>query len=158
MIRNVMSFDPGKHSVAWARFNDGALAEAGLIRFDNGHGTPDLTQFRATPAWVPTRALIELPQVYGRAGRGGKGDPNDLIDVAVTVGRIAQAIGPHLTAELVRPRVWKGNVPADVMLARIEKRLDVSELHVVDRAPMPKSLKHNVVDAIGLGLWALGRL
>jgi hypothetical protein len=61
------------------------------------------------------------------------------------------------TVELVQPRQWKGTVDKDVMIERIKTSLDLSEMKNVC-LPKAKGLHHNVWDAIGIGLWASGRL
>jgi len=94
---------------------------------------------------------IELPQVYVTSR--AKGDPNDLINLAVLVGALAQTFREP---QLFKPFEWKRNTPKPVMEGRILKRLSASEK---TRIVLPiKSLAHNVIDAIGIGLHALGRL
>lgn len=149
----LISFDPAAHHAAWAAFEDGKLRRCGLERDTDGELWSLLeTRFRGVQAQI----VIELPQVYGKRDER---DPNDLIPVAITVGRIASAFGsPGVKAELVRPHDWKGSVPKPIMLARIEKRLDEEEIGVLHTAKAPASLRHNIVDAVGLGLFKLGRL
>lgn len=154
----LLAFDPAVHHVAWAAFDGGRLARCELVR-DKKLGAALEQRFRASSGWQPMRVLIEIPQVYEQ--RKWEGDPNDLIDVAVTVGRVAQAFGPEgPAAEFVRPRRWKGTAPKEVVGRWIVKRLDDAEQNVLRtaKAPVPASLHHNIVDAIGIGLWALGRL
>jgi len=50
----------------------------------------------------------------------------------------------------VKPREWKGQVPKDVHHARLVKTLTPDEMAMVERAA-PPSLRHNVLDAIGIG-------
>ena len=92
--------------------------------------------------------VIELPRVYPGAR---KNDPNDLVDLACVAG----ALGNEFT-EYVYPRTWKGQVPKVVMGKRIMSRLSEGEKWNIEKCP--ESLKHNVLDAIGIGLWKLGRL
>lgn len=100
----------------------------------------------------PDTIVLEVPQVYQMTG---KGDPNDLIHLAGIVGGIA-AIANRPTVTL-RPREWKKQVKKEVMLARIENRLSPDERKCINRG-MPANLRHNVIDAIGIGLYVCGRL
>lgn len=113
---------------------------------------------------TPVRIVLEKPQVY-RTGRL-KGDPNDLIDVAVAggemLGRALErfrrcGIDPaSIVVEKIVPAVWKGQLPKEVAQERIERALASHEVTCIVE-PHPASLMHNVWDAIGIGLWAVKR-
>ena len=95
--------------------------------------------------------IIEVPQIY--PGERQKGDPNDLITLAVMVGRygqIAREAGFFVT--LVRPRTWKGQLPKNVCWSRVSATLTADELSIVETASryVGESLAHNMHDAIGL--------
>lgn len=152
----IIAFDPGTHAVAWAALEDGKLKRCGLERGKTPVELLDRLDARFGIAWAPgTRAIIEWPQVYRQ--RHWKGDPNDLVDLAAVAG-VLRHLCRRIDPKLVRPHEWKGSVPKDVMNARVEKRLDEAELLALHTANAPASLRHNIVDAIGLGLWAQGRL
>lgn len=144
----LLAFDPGKRTAAWALFHDGLLSGCGLLRWADGQFPAELPR-----AIVATQAVIELPQVYR-----GSVNPKHLVEVTVTVGRIAQALGPLGQTELVWPHAWKGNVDPEVMLRRIQSKLDQREQNILQGAQVIDSLRHNVIDACGLGLWKLNRL
>lgn len=97
--------------------------------------------------------VIECPQFYKTS------NPTAIAGLLRLVGRleerVTQAGG---TVKLVSPHQWKGNVAKPVMLARIVSKLTPAELGVLDRCGVSKGKRHNVVDAIGIGLHALGRL
>lgn len=99
-----------------------------------------------------TTFVSEYPQVY--PGRHGP-DPADLIQLAGVVGAVAARI-PAREYVGYLPRQWKGNVAKTVFTARIETRLTPEDWQKYE--PCPESLKHNVTDAVGLGLHHLGRL
>lgn len=149
----LFAFDPGARSIAWARFECARLVACGYVdakTVDELQRAIEVTNVRGR------EAVIELPQVYQQ--RAWKGDPNDLIAVAVTVGRIAAEVGAGGLVRLVRPHGWKGSTPKDVMTARIESKLLTEESKILHCANIPRAKRHNAIDAIGLGLWALGRL
>jgi hypothetical protein len=94
--------------------------------------------------------IIEIPQVY--LGQQQKGDQNDLINLAVTVGRyVDRATACGFRVKLVKPREWKGQLPKDVCWQRVRETLTSSELANMEK--VPKSRAHNMHDAIGLGTW-----
>jgi len=103
------------------------------------------------PELLVTEFVSEYPQVYAR----GPGDPADLIELAGVVGAVGYAIRSMKSSSYL-PRSWKGQVPKDVMCARIEGRLSPEEKAAI--RPCPTSLRHNVLDAIGVGLFHIGRL
>jgi hypothetical protein len=96
-----------------------------------------------------TLTCCELMNV--RRQRAQKGDPNDLLYCMMMNGAIFDRIGPN--AELVDVSMWKGSVPKDIMGERIKSKLSAAELALLGTKP-----NHNVVDAVGIGLWKLQRL
>ena len=87
-----------------------------------------------------------------------KGDPNDLIDVAITVGQVAQVTNWCPLVEFVYPHRWKGSVDKPIMIERILSRLTYKERDLIDKCGVKRSKIHNVIDGVGIGLWSLGRL
>lgn len=151
----LMTVDPGKN-LGWAVFEDGRLIEAGLIVDDSRPGPPWLLRVvegvdNVCAQYVPDEVVIEIPQVYQQ--RLLKGDPNDLVDVAVIAGAAAATVVPFATPQLIRPHVWKGNRPKAVDNWHTFEVLDDEE-----KSKIPSGAKrHNVLDAVGIGLWKLGR-
>lgn len=135
-----VAIDPGVQWCGVAVFADGALVSASLEK-------PE----KVRSSWAPVdRLTIEVPQVY-RAGLG-KGDPNDLIAVAVEVGRLIESAWTD-DVERVRPHDWKGSVPKEIHNARTLAVLSPAERACLPK--LPKTKMHNVLDAVGLGLWSL---
>lgn len=99
---------------------------------------------------------VEWPQVY-TAGKS-KGDPNDLIGLAGVCSAVAAVCrAPRVLSYLPGdwcklPKVYKhGDAFVSIRGERIMSRLSSAE-----RALVPRS--HDAVDAVGIGLHALGRL
>jgi hypothetical protein len=136
--KDFISIDPGVHTSGIAYWSDGVLVWVDYKK-------PSFDQC------VPL--VIEKPQVY--QGRAQKGDPNDLITLAVEVGRISSL---YPSVDFVLPRQWKGTIKKEMMLKRILKTMTDDELLLLKNLKLPKSKEHNVVDAVGIGLWRLGRL
>ncbi len=149
----LVSIDPGVNT-GWARFVHGALSTCGLgVPPIGGPGFPSATD-----------VVIEKPQIY--VGRKQKVDPNDLITLAILVGKYAER-AKDSRVELVLPSKWKGQVPKPkrgepyIMEVRVMAVLTDEERERVERVarrPRAQGLNDNIVDAVGVGLWFLGRL
>jgi hypothetical protein len=156
------SFDPGigkSNGTGWATWCDRDFLTAGLCRAHLAETGVD-AQARAIVSSLAGHAIfdtcfMEHMQVYGQQKQ--KGDPNDLVAVAYLEGMIS---GLYRRTVLFTPHEWKGNLPDDVLAKRIEKRLNPEESRALARALaiVPKSLRHNVYAAVGIGLFGHGRL
>ena len=104
---------------------------------------------------------FEWPQIY--TGPKSKGDPNKLIPLAGIGMALAGVLGERLI-ELKTPtpaEVWgqvrKATKASEALTSprakRIQSRLTTGELATCNWF----SLNHDEIDAIGLGLWSLGR-
>ena len=146
----LVTIDPGKASGA-AEFLGGVLSRATvcteeecLLFIENAAPIR-----RGKPAGD---CIIEVPQVY--PGQQQKGDQNDLIRLAVMVGRYAdRATACGFRVKLVKPREWKGQLPKDVCWRRVRETLTPFELEVLSSGKVSKSRAHNMHDAIGMGTW-----
>lgn len=147
-MRTLLSIDPGM-CTGWAFFRAGMLERCGVTTVD--------APLCPALALIPhcSDLVVEWPQVY-RPGQS-KGDPNDLIKVAVEVGRwIERADLAGAATSTPTPNEWKGQVPKGVHHARAKGCLTPSELGTLPI--LPESKAHNMLDAVALGLWRLGRL
>ena len=97
--------------------------------------------------------VIEKPKVY--MARNMKGDPNDLITLAVQVGEYKRwaSAEMHAVVNVVIPREWKGTEPKEINNARTLAELSEAERVIVKKAAysIATSKQHNMLDAIGLG-------
>jgi hypothetical protein len=109
------------------------------------------------------RLVVEVPRIYPGSREI---DPNRIVTLARTAERWIcsfRAAGVHRIRE-VFPRDWKGTIDGEIFCRRILKRLTPDELARVPpekprrQGGLPKSLRHNAIDAVGLGLHELGRL
>ncbi len=117
-------------------------------------------QLRTLHSWGHARILIEKPQVY--VTPYSKGDPNDLITLAIQVGRYVEicSLCTRCDITLVFPKEWKGQVPKEMHNARILKALSQKETQVLNEhtAKIAKGKMHNVYDAIGLAKYHHARV
>jgi hypothetical protein len=148
----LIAIDPGKAGLGWAAFEGGRLIETGLIA--NGSLSEAFRVLKEVCLkHRPGDAVIEIPQVYQQ--RLQKGDPNDLITVAVIAGIAAAAFLPYgIEPQLVRPHKWKGSRPKAV-----DNQYTLSLLDEDEKSKLVKvsGKQHNVLDAVGIGLWRVGR-
>jgi hypothetical protein len=153
VMNRLLALDPGiKTGVAI--FQDSKLFDCGIIHFVD---TQIYTQnmFELTNKVKPTNAIIERPQIYTIAN--WKGDPNDLIKVAIQVGIFIAACGPFCKVEEVTPHAWKGNRPKDIDTDYTKSLLDINELRALVNNNIKKFEMHHVLDAVGVGLCFLKR-
>lgn len=141
------TLDPG-NDTGWALFEGDLLLDAGVLLFGEVR--------RELRVYSGDTVLIEMPRHYPHRS---KGDVNDLLDLACRVGEL-KAWAEHQMArvELVWPRTWKGAAPKDVHNQRVLAALKDFELKLLSKSPRSQKYDHNCVDAVGLGLWKLGRL
>jgi hypothetical protein len=150
---HILSFDLGKAS-GWARFNDGQLTQAGFCKFEQLIALPpEDTSIRFGREQIRALILIETPHHLWRS------TTEDLIKLGIMVGRVEEFYSRRgCRVEQVKPVTWKGSVDAEVMLRRILNELTPQELSRVPLRPRKKDVDHNCGDAIGQGLWKLGRM
>jgi hypothetical protein len=103
--------------------------------------------------------VFERPQIYREAK--SKGDHNQLIGLAavgVALAARLQVTSPALVVLSPTPAEWSGQLPKTTRGdpwksprgQRVAGRLSPDELRLVPA-------QHDAIDAVGLGLWALGR-
>ena len=149
----LVAVDPGKN-LGFAAFQNGFLLDCGLFVCED---TRELTKnlFHSCDVVKPDQAVIELPRVFPQ--KSWKGDPNDLIQVAKIAGIAIAALSPFCDVDEIYPQEWKGNRPKDVDNKHTISLLKDFELDIYNALHVPKNLRHNVIDAIGIGLWRLKR-
>lgn len=141
-----VTIDPG-NDTGWALWEAGALAACGL-------GDPRSSALHVVEhvddVW------IEEPVIYPHS----KARPNDIKALAMTAARWGAiyelcAVDVHF----VEPARWKGQLPKDVCHARSWGKLQPNERAIVDKAVrgMAPSKRHNVLDAVAIGVWVLKR-
>jgi hypothetical protein len=164
----MLTIDPGVHHYAIAQWRDGRLVSAEYIDEEPlDHGALLLHLRAASQDLV----IVEMPKVYDAQFQ--KGDQRDIRDLALAAGglvvaaRFANGIpGEHVPVETIEPREWKGTVDKKVMLARIWDKLANEEKEGVQLTMTKieqgvragKGPGADVLDAIGIGLWHVGRL
>ena len=151
----LVSIDPGKHVSGYAIFFKCRLVECGMAK-----EAEDLTRHWGRTSSVccslgwPETVTMEMPQIYDR--RRWKGDPNDLLPITAAGALLAGSLNPQIF-KVVTPEEWKGQTPKEIQNDRDMGVLYPAELEVVEAAGITPSKIHNMIDAIGIGLWELKR-
>lgn len=146
----LLAIDPGA-STGWAEF---VYGEAGVYK-----GMPGLVAAGANAADrvcrpKPDVLVIEKPRIYPM--RNMKGDPNDIVTLAVTMGRLLER---HHCSRVHQPhpQQWKGQITKDAHHAKIFSALRPAEQEIAALAGkgLSKKAVSDMMDAIGLGQWAI---
>jgi len=147
-MNKLITIDPGK-TIGLACFESGELVS---VDEHKPKRLLDAARFIALCCpYIPFDLAIELPQVY--PVQRWKGDPNDLITVALQAGVILGAVYAYIaTLYIIKPSEWKGSTPK-----AISKERTLAKLTAGERAHVQKKSSTHIMDAIGLGLWILNR-
>jgi hypothetical protein len=154
----LLAIDPATKSVAFALFDKGLLSACGMRSADSLELLlAELRVWNVVEGGEIDETVIEVPVVYPTPR--SKADPEDIVRLAVAAGGAATAAGGVVT--IVRPRQWKGTVPKAVHNRRVLRTLKADDplgykIFEASTRRMGKA-KHNVIDAIGIGLWRLRR-
>lgn len=159
--KTLIAIDPGLRACGVAWFAGDALVKAALVlNTEKEKRGPEAWRSMAACVgrallYTADTLVLEIPQVYRLRFSGG--DPADLLELAGVDGAVVGVMYER-AGKLVGylPRQWKGQTPKPVHNQRVMAALSTEERETVE--PCAKHLVHNVVDAIGLGLFHLGRI
>ena len=145
----LLCVDPGVRASGVAVFSrDRGLVLARYIAKD------ELLGLARDVAVFVSEVLIEMPRIYPHSDQR-KGDLNDLLDLAAVVGYFEGWFAARgVQVRRIAPADWKGQVPKKIMTERIRSKITPLE---VQRISELDYRNHNVIDAIGMGLWHLKR-
>jgi hypothetical protein len=143
-----VAIDLGKWKIGLAIFHVeggyGTLKRAATV---TDHGGPECVAGTVADE-APSNAVwvVEWPQKYK-----DKRKYHENIDELLEVGKaLAKRIQWN---EKYPPRAWKANVPKPAHHSRVARELTAEELGL-----MPSRKEHDAWDAVGIGLFAVGRL
>lgn len=141
-----IAIDPGKTHAGVAIFNGSQLETAFYTTLSDLGIRADVYG----PFGILWLERQYLPKKHPR--------PMDIVELAFGAGFAAGVVThchPQCDVVEFQPMQWKGNVPKPIMAKRILSVLDETELAKINRVGYKD---HNTIDAIGIGLYALGRL
>lgn len=154
----MITIDPGLNGCGFAEWVGDQMVRARYIKRTEGSAskayqmawTLNQITYRNDIVADGRYSIIERPRIYTKM----KGDPADILNLLEVGATFQGMLGRPV--EWVEPHAWKGSLNADAMTERIKSRLTPEEHKRVE--PCAASLMHNVYDAVGIGLHALGRL
>jgi hypothetical protein len=154
----LLAIDPGADT-GWAVFD--AVRRLTLCGLYDGEKHRQIPGSADLASISPHRLLIECPKLRPF----GEKNPNAILAVARNAGEWAGRFAFFAPAEYLTPNEWKGSTPKEIDHARTWAKLDALEQGIVDRfftsapgrAGLAPSKRHNVLDAIGIGLFGVGR-
>ena len=152
-----LAIDPGDRCAGYAIFADKVLTVCGLVR---GEKKIDMITDFGNQIGTLTFDKIVIEKMNPDAVKAQRFNlARDLIDVAFVGGLLVGRASRNPNTEIVEviPSQWKGQVPREIMDARVVKHLNVFERLAVEKV-RPASLAHNARAAVGIGLWSVGRL
>lgn len=144
---NFLSIDPGVRTFGMAHFVDGVLTESNVIRKKNISEVIDEILFLMEVHQCPV-AIEGQERQMGPAGWASYAKGNLFHLAYVTGAAVGFTTIYGLDAYIVLPSRWKGSLSKDQVKTRI--RLVPGYEHV--------SLRDHEADAIGIGLWIMGRM
>ena len=97
-----------------------------------------------------TVLVLEWPEIYKEEKRGKlqKTNPNDLLELAAVLGGLACLLPAVQRYERFTPRAWKRSFPKGDYQRAIINALSEEERGLL--LATPESLRHNVIESIGL--------
>lgn len=100
-----------------------------------------------------TRIVIEKPHTGKTRARA-----KDIITLAVRAGEAGGLMKKvtGVTPEYIEPNRWKGQLPKKRCNEIVEGKMLPEEMEILNKIKK-KATRHNILDAIGIGLWAIGR-
>jgi hypothetical protein len=161
----LVAIDGGKRHVGLGVFDGyGKLAHVARPNV-TGFEHPMLGPMVARRVWGevrefnPRSVVVEWPSVWTQGG--GRGNPNDLLDITHTLGAVVMHLFSHGVEYAERVTTdWKGQTPKPknkktvyIVERRVRKRLSPEELRVFGSKP-----SYDETDGVGVGLWRLRRL
>ena len=153
-MNNIIAIDPGVHT-GIAFFENSILQKA--LTLGMPAAKKDGLELKNAITYLCVEiarsgvkhAYIENPSIYDR--KRWKGNPNDLIKVANVAGMCFAACSLYCQAHFVKPTEWKGQTEKAIDNKRTLQLLSDAEHSIA------KGQSDHVLDAIGIGLWALKR-
>ena len=100
-------------------------------------------------------AIIERPNYRGRSSNV---NPEDIVRLAFDAGVAAARVAKKVTPVSVKQ--WKGETPKEVIEYRVRRLLTDKEQKAFETnlETVAASKRHNVIEAVALGLWRFGRM
>jgi len=159
----LVAYDPGLRWAGVAVFDDGRLTGGAVVWVDEGEGAGQWQAMGDKLAqWASQARTVAVEVMRYRASNVAAVER--VLGLAYTTGCLLGALfpevagGPHV--HLVDPHVWTGGLKKDANAQRIQRALGADEQAVLTEllAAAPKAHHKELIDAVGIGLFAMRRL
>jgi hypothetical protein len=157
--RTVLALDPGKLTCGVALFINESFRAGAFLKADNtfllGEAVEEWWQQQRTRFTLPALCdtlVCEGQQIYPGMRTA---NPNDLLPLSYLCGAVQARVKAYQCL-MPLPKTWKGSLRKESFTRRILSSLRKDELQILKELKCPESKLHNVVDAVGLGLWHIG--
>lgn len=155
-MSRIISIDPGTRLSGYALFVNGACTDASVIASRKGSRANNTVAGRAHDMARQLRervglvdvAVVERPVIYPDS----RERDSDIVNLAVTAGILAGAFDCEL--DMPTPREWKGTVPKDIHNSRTRAACPAAARII---SQIRGGVRNHAWDAVGLGLWYLGK-
>lgn len=167
-FEDILAIDPGcsfTNGAGWALFSEGRLKHCGVVApfaagIDSKQSCMEVLE-KLSKQWEtligfhikPELLCLESPIAYPSYSQ--RIDTKSLDNIHFLNGMLSERFNPR---ELLTPTPyqWKQNKPKDIHREEIIAGLDPYSKRVLTEAlkEIPRSKWHNVIDAVGLGLYA----
>lgn len=157
---DILSADPGKWHAGVACFQRRVLVDAHFPKWPKDMRA-ESRQGDAS-AWIPWQVafnpeyvVVEEPST--RRLKDQKGSQNDILFLSQSMGAFFARFQPT-TCIKVPVTMWNDGRPKAATAAHVRARLSSQEKQIIDRLGLSKSDVEHVIDAVGVGLWAVARM
>lgn len=146
----LLSIDPGNNCGA-AIHVSGRLDACGLVNLGHSPGGVEPLEWLRNGGFERFEYLaIEIPRVSKQTK-----NPASIVTLAISAGRMIERF-PHEKLLCTFVDQWKGSVDKETYNARVLATMYDAERSLLHR--LSQSTLHNVLDAIGIGFRATGRM
>lgn len=150
---DLISIDPGVKALGAAVWSGGRLKRALCSVAPHGLHLGGCVEWHIASLheYLPREVALEVMQERRMV------PSQDLMDVNVVGGIVAGTLSTRVV--LCTSQSWKGGTPKSVNHARTRAQLDDGETKILAAAlaSCPKRHHKEILDAVGIGLWSLGR-
>lgn len=143
--------DPSTRATGLATFFNGQLHSVHVLEADGTDGMLKAISefFSLYPPALDDELLIEAPGFY----KFDKANPAQIAKIHQIVGSVRLHF---TTSRTITPARWNRSRPKEITEQRIKGLLSRVELAMVEAIRQP--VRNNGFDAVGVGLWAYGRM
>jgi hypothetical protein len=161
-MRSLLSLDPGLGGTGWAYWEIPFKqpAKVGVIKvtrkgewYDRAQAVADEVERLLKSS---TKVVSEFTEFHGAANKSMGWKTGDLQRLTFLCGVIAGRIHPHPFLP-VTTSGWKGQLPKQVAAERCKQIIGLNICNKLGLPEIKSKSDTHAWDAVGIGLWALGR-